>query len=129
MITYDWKKIWWKSEADPSKILDIIEYLAYKPIPKNKYDNVMHFVDIDWSGISFILHPEPIIQYRIKQYEKELAEYVALASFRSLAEYKATKRTTLYLEESPLTITSLNDNRFLTLENDTIHFRWEEATN
>ena len=128
MITYDWKKVWSRSEGTSAKILDIISYLTYMQIPENIYDPNMRFVDTDWRGISFIVNPKPILEYRVGIYEQDLAEYVALASFRSLAEYKVTKRTTLYLWESPIDPENFNNNKFLSIYNDAIHFRWEEAT-
>lgn len=128
MITYDWKTVWNKSEGKASKILDIVSYLTYKDIPDNIYDPIMRYVDTDWDGISFLLNPEAIVQWRMKKYEKDLAEYVALASFRSLAEYKITKRTTLSLMESPLVPETIDNNKFLAIDNDVIRFRWEEST-
>lgn len=128
MITYNWKRIWQKSQGSASKILDIISYITYDQIPENIHDPIMKFVDTDWSGTSFILNPKPLLENRIQMYEKDLAEYVALASFRSLAEYKVTKRTTLLLEESPIDPEDFNNNRFLTVDNKAIHFLWEEAT-
>jgi len=128
MILYNWKKVWQKSEGKASKILDIINYITFTQIPENIYDPNMRFVDTDWSGTSFIVNPKPILEYRIKMYERELAEYVALCSFRNLAEYKVTKRTSLYIWESPVDIESFKNNKFLTIDDDTIHFRWEEPT-
>ena len=127
MITYDWKTVWMRSEGSSAKILDIIDYLAFRPIPENIYDPVIQFTEVDWSGISYIINPKPILEYRIRRYEKELAEYVALASFRSLAEFKVTKRTTLPVLASPIPVEDLIDNRFLSLESGNIHFRWEET--
>lgn len=128
MITYNWKTVWQKSDGETSKILDIISYLTYKQIPDNIYDPVMKYVDTDWSGLSFIVNPKPIIEHRVKMYEQELAEYVALASFRNLAEYKVTKQTTLHVLASPVDTESINNNRFLILRDNEIHFRWEEIT-
>ena len=129
MITYNWKKIWEKSDGRATAIIDIINYLTYVDVPKNKHDPNMRFVHTDWSGPSFLIHPEPILEYRVKMYEKDLAEYVALASFRNLAEYKITKRSFLYLWESPIEPENFKNNKFLTIDNGAIHFRWEEATN
>ena len=128
MITYSWKTVWQKSEGNPGKILDIIQYITYQQIPENIYDPVMRFIDTDWSGISFIVNPKPILENRISIYERDLAEYVALASYRSLAEYKATKRTFLYEFESPIGLERLHENRFLIATNDEIHFMWEEKS-
>jgi len=130
MIIYDWKKVWQKSEGSSSRILDIISYLTHAQVPKDIYDPILRFVDVDWRGISYLVNPEPVFEHRVRMYEKELAEYVALASFRNLADYKVTKRTTLPLMESPIDAESINNNRFLLLRDDgLIHFRWEEPAN
>lgn len=129
MIKYNWLKVMKNSEGKPRKILDLMEFITERPFPKDNYDVETKVLSkIDWSGDSFILNPEPIFQHRNVFTDKELAEYVALASFRSLAEYKVTKRKTLRTLESPVDIEPLNDNRLLTIINNEIYFKWEETT-
>ena len=127
MITYNWLKIYKHSSGIPSNILNIIAYISFKPLPKNDYDPIKKFTGIDWSGDSFLINPEAIIYNRRKVSEKDLAEYVALASFRSLAEYKVTRRKTLSIMECPVTMESINNNPLLSIQDEEIYFCWEET--
>lgn len=127
MILYNWKKIYKKSKGNPKKILLIVKYITYRPLPNNKDDIVFQLYGINWSGNSFLLRPEKIFE-NIRDYShKELAEYVGLASFRSYAEYKVNKKTTIDLLHCPVKIDTINNNRLLTIENDVVHFKWEDT--
>lgn len=129
MIKYNWQKIYNRSEGRPIRIIEILDYIVHRPIPKSNYDtDVYNLSQIDWAGDSFIINPEPIIQYKYIIPTKDLAEYVALASFRSLAEYLVTKRKTLRATECPVSLESIENNKLLTIANNEIYFRWEEAT-
>jgi len=128
MITYNWLKVYQLSNGNPSNILDIIAYLTFRPLPKNNYDPIKKYATINWAGDSFLLNSSAVIYNRSKCEDKELAEYVALASFRSLAEYSATKRTTLSILECPITLESVNKNKLLSIAGDNIYFAWEETT-
>lgn len=128
MICYNWLKIYKESDRKPSQILRILDFIVYKEIPYNLNDRVAkRLSEIDWSGTSFIVNPEPILRHRRIFSDKELAEYVALASFRNLAEYKVTKQKTLNVSECPVDIESIKDNKLFSIANDKIYFRWEET--
>jgi len=82
----------------------------------------------DWSGDSFLLNPEKIFSNRSKYSDMELLEYVALASFRSYAEYQATALTTLNVLGSTFPVESIAKHKLLTLVDGEIYFCWEEVT-
>jgi hypothetical protein len=82
----------------------------------------------DWYGDSFLLHPEKIITNRSKFGDTELAQYVALASFRSYAEYETTKKTSLNMALSPVGHQLIDNHRLLSRVEDEIFFCWEEVT-
>lgn len=129
MVTYEWLKIFKQSQGSPSIILDILTYIVERPIPKDDYDIITKRMSkIDWSGDSFLLNPQAVIDNRHFFKEKELAEYVGLASFRNLAEYKTTGRKTLPVKECPVKLESIKDNRLLSIVNNQIYFKWEETT-
>lgn len=94
----------------------------------NRYDPTYRFSLEDWSGDSFLVHPEKILSNRSKFKDSELAEYVALASFRSYANYKVTGKKTLPILMSPVNHNVINNNRLLTLHGEEIFFCWEEVT-
>jgi len=128
VITYNWLKIYQVSQGVPTAIVGILAYLAFRPLPKNNYDPIKKYTDVNWDGDSFLLNPAAVIYNRSNCSDKELAEYVALASFRSLAEYKVTGRKTLHVEECPIQLESVNNNKLLSIQNNQIYFCWEETT-
>lgn len=129
MITYNWLKVMRHSSGAPTSILNIMAYITFRPLPKNDFDtNNLKFSQVDWNGDSFLLNPAAVIYNRSRVNEKHLANYVALASFRSLAEYKVTGRKTLSVQECPVSVESLNNNPLLSIQNGEIYFCWEETT-
>lgn len=128
VILYDWSKIYRISEGQPSRILAILGYLTYPSIPRRKKDPFYKLSQTDWTGESYLLHPEKVVQARHKFSDVELAEYVALASFRSLAALKATNDSTLPLELCPLNTDIVSNSRLLTVTNNKVYFCWEEVT-
>ncbi len=128
MIIFDWTKVYQTSGGSSSNIINIIAYLTLKPLPLNNYDHkIKRLSQIDWSGNSYLLNPMPVITARRDIGVHELAQYVALASFRNLAEYKTTKRATLRTIESPVDLELLKNNELLTIVDDQIFFCWEET--
>jgi len=129
VITYNWLKVYNKSSGKAHNILNIMAFITFRPIPKNDFDtNNLKYAQINWNGDSFLINPSAVIYNRSRVDEKHLADYVALASFRSLAEYKVTKRKTLSLQECPVSLESLTQNPLLSIIDGEIYFCWEETT-
>lgn len=107
----------------------LIYYVTNLPTPNNKDDPYYNYSKTNWSGTSFLVHPERLFAIPKSEYDlKELAEYVGLASLRNYAEYKVYKKTTLDLVKSPLPEDTLKTNRLLEVRDGKIHFLLEEAT-
>lgn len=129
MITFSWLQVYKQASGTANSILNIMAYLCFRPLPKNNYDTkIIKYSQIDWMGDSFLINPTAVVYNRSTVEEKHLANYVALASFRSLAEYKVTGRKTLSVEECPISMESLNNNPLLSIQNGEIYFCWEETT-
>jgi hypothetical protein len=128
LILFNWEKIYRETEGKTFAIMSIISYLTFPHLPLNRYDSTYQLSLRDWSGDSFLLHPEKLIVHRKEFGDPELAQYVALASFRSYAEYKATGKTTLDMLLAPVGQKLIDYNRLLTRVNDQIYFCWEEVT-
>ena len=129
MITYNWLQVYKQANGMPNSILNIMAYICFRPLPKNKHDSkIMRYAQINWTGDSFLINPTAVIFNRNTVEEKHLANYVALASFRSLAEYKVTGRKTLLAQECPVAVESLYNNPLLSIQNGEIYFCWEETT-
>lgn len=133
MLLYDWKKILNKSSKSSKevvRILDTLVRLKVNPdvIPRNRWDPLYKYYYEDFSGHSFLLDPYSLIAYKYKWTDKEIADYIGLASFRNLGMYKAFGTKTLDISLSPLTADNINKNRLLHIESNNIHFLYEDYT-
>ena len=128
MFLYDWKKIFDESTGSPLAIYLIFKMLVTNQIPANKYDKIYKYSSIDFSGESFLVHADLLLFNAYKYSYREIAQYLAVASLRPLADYLATGKTTLDLVYLELDLELINDNRLLHIENNTMFFKYEEAT-
>lgn len=127
MLLYDWKKIFDCAEGIPSDIVLIVRVMSEGLIPKNRYDNIYKYYTKDFRGHSFLAHDDVLLFNRYKHPSSEVAQYIALASLRSLAEYYAHGTTTLNLLHCPVDRELFNNNSLLRIEDDTLHFIYEEV--
>jgi hypothetical protein len=126
MVLFNWKKIYDYTKGSSSKILLILEYITYRPVPLNKQDLFYSLAQMNWGGDSFLLNPEDLLTDR-RHSMRERAQYIGLASFRNTGEYLAHGIITLDLANCPVGKDTLNRNRLLIVENGKIHFHWEEV--
>ena len=78
--------------------------------------------------VVILLHPEILLTKGRAQYsDKEVAEYVGVASFRNYYEYKRTGNKTLDLIHCPVSQDTINENRLLDIRDGCIHFLFEET--
>ena len=105
-----------------------MEMLIKGSIPKNKYDPIYTFSQKNFSGNSFLVHPEFLLYHSHKYEQKEICMYYALASLRSLSDYYASNKTTLDPLHCPVDLDDIKDNRLLIVLEDEITFIYEEAT-
>jgi len=133
MFLFDWQKICTHAEGKVVNTVRIFRMLVEKQVPKNKFDKIYKYSRIDFSGgSSFMLHPDVLLYHSHKYTYREVAQYIALCSLRSLAEYKATHQVTLDAILMPgVSIDpaeTINNNRLLSIdEDDLIHFLYEEV--
>ena len=129
MFLFSWKKIHQISDGQVGTVFLIFSMLVRNTIPKNKYDPLYKYYGKDYLGQSFLIRPELLLENAHKYTYKEIAHYIALASFRRYSEYLANKKTTLSLLESPVGKDIINQNRLLSIdEYNQIHFLYEEVT-
>ena len=128
MLLYDWKKIFTIANGEPSGIFTIFEMLVKNTIPKNKYDPTYKFYEVNFSGESFLVHPDVLLYNSFRHSRRDIAIYLAFASMRSLGEYFASGDITLDLLELPLDpFQHLESDRLLYMEDDKLHFLYEEV--
>jgi hypothetical protein len=97
-------------------------------VPKNRFDPLYHFYIRDLSGKSFLVNLPQLLEEDFFYKPKEIAEYVALASFRNYSYYATTGDTSLDLLHSPVRQDIIINNRLLSIENDRVRFKYEEVT-
>ena len=120
MLLFDWTKVYDTAAGSIYNCNMIMEMLIRGSVPKNKYDPIYKFSQKNFRGKSFLVHPEFLLYHSHKYTQKEVCMYYALASLRSLAEYRASYKTTLDSLHCPVDLDEINDNRLLIVNDETI---------
>jgi hypothetical protein len=128
MLLYNWKKIKKESNGNVKDILTILHILTYKLPPVNRHDRIYKFWQKSFHGHSFLVNPEPLFIQRRRYSDSEIAQYAGIASLRNYYEYQKTKDTTLDLFHFTGNEDIIESNRLLWIEEDRIHFKFEEIT-
>lgn len=127
MIYFDWKKILQASHGNVGDIITILRILTYKMTPKNYYDKTFRFYEKSFHGSSFLVNPVALLEKGRAFSDKEVAEYVGVASFRNSFEYAKTKDTTLDLIFCQVNEDIITKNRLLDIRDGMVHFKYEET--
>ena len=127
MIYFDWKKILEASNGNVADIITIMRIITFRITPKNYYDKTFRFYEKSFHGSSFLVNAEDLLQEGRAYSDKEVAEYVGVASFRNYYEYKKTKDTTLDLIFCQVSEDIITKNRLLDIRDGKIHFKYEET--
>ena len=126
MILFNRKKIVQDSGGGSDDIFAILHLLTFKSIPKNTKDILYKYYQKDFSGDSFLIHPEMIFTERRSYSTLMWLHYIHLASFRNLSNYLETKDATLDLLNSPVEEDTIKANSLLSIEDGRIHFLFEK---
>jgi len=128
MLLYDWKRIFRVGKGRANECWRIFKMLAQKEVPRNTYDPIYYYSMKKFIGESFLLHQDVLLDNAWKHSNYDLCVYLALASLRSLAEYKASGKLTLDLLHSPVDPRDyLKNPRLLPIKDGKIHFIYEET--
>jgi len=128
VFLYDWKKIFEVAEKNPLSIFVIFRMMVERQIPKNKYDKIFSYSKKNFVGESFLINPEDLLFHSYKYSYREIAQYLALASLRSYADYLATGDATLDLRRVEVDLELFKDNRLLYIkEGNKLLFKYEEV--
>lgn len=129
MFFYDWPKIYNASQGSVIEIVRIFRMIVEKQIPKNKYDPIYRYSQKNFSGISFMLHPDVLLYHSFKYKYREIAQYISLCALRSSADFISTQDPSLDV----ILLPGLNpekiieNNRLLMLDENKVYFRYEEV--
>ena len=127
MIYFDWKKILEASNGNVADIITIMRIITFRITPKNYYDKTFRFYEKSFHGSSFLVNAEDLLQEGRAYSDKEVAEYVGVASFRNSYEYAKTKDTTLDLIFCQVSEDIITKNRLLDIRDGKVHFKYEET--
>lgn len=130
MLLYDWGRIFTAAEGNPNTCIQIVKMMTYKEVPKNKYDPIYRFSQTNFSGSSFLVHPDVLLYHSYRYHSRDIAIYLAMASLRSFGEYKVNGKVTVDILSCPINpFEHLEEpqSRLLYIENDQIHFLYEEV--
>jgi len=127
MFLYDWQKIFEVAEGNPSTIFRIFKMMTTNQVPVNKYDKIYNFSHIKFIGGSFLAHPDVLLYNAYKHSFAEIAQYLALASVRPLADYLATGKTDLDLQLLEVDINFFTENSLLCIKDTLVTFIYEEV--
>ena len=127
MIYFDWKKILEATNGNVADIITIMRIITYRITPKNYYDKTFKFYEKNFHGSSFLVNPKELLEKGRTYSDKEVAEYVGVASFRNSYEYTKTKDTTLDLIFCQVSEDTINQNRLLEIRDGKMHFKYEET--
>lgn len=128
MLLYRWKKIYEIAEGNPLQCVLILKMMSEGQIPRNDRDPIYKYYIKDFRGSSFLAHDDVLFYNRHKHTNTEIAQYAALASLRSLADYYAFGTTTLDLFHVPMDKSLFSNNSLLYIDDDNLlHFLYEEA--
>lgn len=128
MLLFDWRKIFRLTKGSPVEVVRILRMLTLKEIPKNKFDKIYAYSKVNFTGESFLVHPERLLFNGYKHSYRDIAIYTAIASIRPLADYHAYGKITLDPLYAPEDILQyIDDNSLLSIEDGEIHFLYERS--
>lgn len=129
MILFNWDKIYDEAKGSVQECVIIFRMIVENQVPRNKRDRIYRYVDKDFSGTSWMLHPDVLLYNAYKYSYREIAEYIGLCALRPFANYVALRDTTLPVLAMPADPEHiLDNNRLLRLdENGFVHFLYEEV--
>ena len=127
MLLYDWNKIFEVADGNTFTIFLIFKMVTANIVPENKYDPIFEFSKKSFTGESFMLHPDILLFNAYKYEYREIAQYIALCSLRPISDYSATGKIDLDTYLVDLDYELYKDNSLLRIEDDSIHFIYEEV--
>ena len=129
MFLFDWSKIYDASKGNVVEIVRIFRMIVEKQIPKNKYDPIFRYSQKDFSGISFMLHPDVLLHHSFKYKYREVAQYISLCALRSATDFISTQDLSLDMVLMPGLSPEkvIENNRLLEIDEDRVYFRYEEV--
>lgn len=125
LIRYDWQKVRRYAKGNAKRVIKVIAYQTFRHVPESQFDPMYQVAYTDWSGDSFLAHPEKLLVHRRIYSPRHIAQYVGIASYRSYIKYKVTKQVELSLLECPIPTEKFANNPLLEVVDGNILFLYE----
>lgn len=132
ILFFSWRRILRKAGKSSNRILLVLRAISLqqsKTLPKNKYDPTFRYYYSDYYGKSYLLNLQELLFNYFRWTNKEIAQYVGLASLRSYAHYLVAGDRTLDLFHTSVSEDIINKNRLLRIVKGRVHFYYEEVPN
>tara|TARA_R110000772_G_scaffold66361_1_gene147870 strand:- start:66323 stop:66688 length:366 start_codon:yes stop_codon:yes gene_type:complete len=121
MILFDWHKVRLIADYKNGNIIKIMHAITWPVFLPTRYQRRLNpFYDYDFSGHSFLLSPEKLLERRDVPLAKRV-EYISLAARRCYADYLITEDATLdyRLVKGPI------ENELITVKTNRVVFDYE----
>ena len=125
LIRYDWQKVRRYAQGNAKRVIKVIAYQTFPHVPESRFDPMYQVAYTNWSGNSFLAHPEKLLVHRKIYSPRHIAQYVGIASYRSYTQYKLTNKVELSLLECPVPAEKFANNPLLEIVDDNIQFLYE----
>ncbi len=126
MVLFNFKTILKHSKYSTNEFLSIFRYITFKP--KTAFnEKEAKRARVNWSGGSYLINPRLLLRNRGRYPDKQVVEYIALASLRNYSDYKIMGVKTLDLLACAGKEDLINNNRLLRLADGKVYFKYEEA--
>jgi len=129
---YNWNKIYDIAGGSAVEVSRIVRMIVQKQVPKNKFDPLFRYAGEDFSGESFLIHPDMLMYNAYKHSYKDIVQYLALASMRPIADYLATGILTLPIESTGMPAEIVHayaqQSDLMGIQNGSVLFRYEEMS-
>ena len=129
MLFYDWPKLCDAAEGKVVNTVRIFRMIVQKQVPKNRFDKIYKYSQIDFTGESFMVHPDVLLYHSFKYKYREVAQYISLCALRSSADFISTQDPSLDMVLMPGLSPEkiIENNRLLEIDEDRVYFRYEEV--
>ena len=77
MLLYNWKKIFETAEGNSFAVFLIFRMIVTASVPGNKYDRIYKYSNTNFTGESFLVHPDVLLYNAYKYEYSEIAQYLA----------------------------------------------------
>lgn len=123
MIKFNWQVLNKACRGDCRLIVEFFRKIAKKePIVKLQHQTALRAKN----KFSYLRDPLSLVNNEANATNSEICMYIYLASLRNFGDYYVSNTTALHVDYCDIKVELLGSNRLLTIEDNYIHFKYEE---